>query len=103
MTVLPTKMLPNRFDREPYLGNSATGPKWAEKLTNRPCRFVNRRVTVTSASGDERRATGMIHVRPADKPTTGDRIHIDGEQYEVLEVTPITGAFRIAGYEAVLG
>lgn len=100
---LPTKTLVNRMSREEYLGNSANGPKWGPKRDKIPCRLINRRSRVTNENGDTVVSTCVVHTRPDVKLATMDRVFIDGQRYEVLDITPLTGPIRIEGWEAMLG
>ena len=103
MTQLPTKTLPNRATIEPYIGSNATKPKWGSPIKGVKCRLRPSKAVVQGPNSSDRVAKAKIDLRRSDKPVLQSRVTIDGEVYEVLEVTPITGAFRIEGYTVTLG
>lgn len=102
--MLPTKALVNRATIESYQGAGATGPKFGPARAGVKCRLdANERVTVQTARGVQTVARATAYFRPSDKMPNQSRVFIDGQRYEVLDVTPITGPFRIAGYKVALG
>lgn len=101
---IPTKILVNRATVEPYLGAGATGPRFGTPLRDVKCRLdSNEQVTVQGSGGTQVVARATMYVRPQDRMANQSRVMIDGQRYEALDVEPINGPLRVAGYKVALG
>lgn len=104
MSKFPTKALVNRATVEPYLGASATGPRYGPQIHGVKCRLdANERMTVQRSGGMQVVAKATMYVRPSMKIEPLSRVFVDRIRYEALDVEPIVGALRVIGYKVALG
>lgn len=102
---LPTKTLVNRATVEPYKGTSGGGkPTFGTPRKDVKCRLdANESNTVQRGATSTVIARAVAYFRPEAKMPPQSRITIDGTRYEALDVEPLNGPFRIAGYKVTLG
>jgi hypothetical protein len=98
---IPASLLRDEIIVEPYLGNTATGPTYAERRRVK-ARFEGRRRLVKTLNGGEVISTAAaivrpeVDVQPESKVTFGDRT------YDVVQVLRGEGLAHPSHFELVL-
>lgn len=101
---VPTSLLPDLIEVEPYLGDGAYGPTYGAPVTMR-ARVEGRRRAVRTATGIDVIGSAVAFVRPeaqAHVPVES-RVRHGGRTYEVLDVAVGKAMRRPSHLELILG
>jgi hypothetical protein len=101
MVKLPTSLLRQTITVEPYLGSSATGPRFGAPVAIR-ARVEGRRQVVKSADGHDIVSSAAAIIRPEHAIAAQSRVTYDGRKYDVVDVRPGQGLTRPTHFELVL-
>jgi hypothetical protein len=105
---LPSSLLRQTIAVEPYLGNTASGPRYGTAV-NIKARVERRRQVVGSPVGNAGRsgnqvvvASAVAFVRPDVEIATQSRVTWDGDTFDVIDVRNGQGLTRPTHLELVL-
>lgn len=99
--VIPSYLLRQRATMEPYLGETAYGPKYGAPVEV-PVRLTTGRRVVVNARGEDVVTEAIAYFRPEVQVPELSRVACDGRQYVVVSATLHQGPTRPAYLEVGL-
>lgn len=99
---VPSSLLRRKGTIEPYLGDTARGPRWGSAVAVRG-RLEGKRRAVRRADGVDVISSASFTIRPTIEVRPESRVVVEGRTYEVLDVVVGEGLSSSAYLELVLG